>query len=408
MKRFLILGAALILVARGAAAPVAPDLPQKAQEALSAFLKAAVDRGDAPGLVVSVVAPDRVVYQRSFGKLNVAGKVDMTDNAIFNIASMTKPLTSVAIMMLVEQGKLTLDDDVGTFLPAFKDPRVLTKLNEEDGTLETRPASRPITIRHLLSHTSGIGYAFSDPRLAVLQRKTRLSEPELPLLHDPGEKWTYGASTRVLGDVVQKRSGEPIDVFLRTKILEPLGMTDTSYAVPAEKAGRVSTIHRRTDGALVEQPNPSPLPTSVRGDGGLYSTAKDYGTFLRMFLNQGRLGTTRLLSEESIRLMTHNQIGDVVVSLQPAADPMRTRPFPLGAGADKFGLGFQIAVAQSTNPRMRSPGSYSWAGIDNTHFWVDPTRRIAVVMLMQVLPFYDDRAIQLLRGFEQLVNEQVR
>jgi CubicO group peptidase (beta-lactamase class C family) len=127
-----------------------------------------------------------------------------------------------------------------------------------------------------------------------------------------------------------------------------------------------------------------------------------------MFLNQGRLGTTRLLSEESIRLMTHNQIGDVVVSLQPAADPMRTRPFPLGAGADKFGLGFQIAVAQSTNPRMRSPGSYSWAGIDNTHFWVDPTRRIAVVMLMQVLPFYDDRAIQLLRGFEQLVNEQVR
>jgi CubicO group peptidase (beta-lactamase class C family) len=260
-----------------------------------------------------------------------------------------------------------------------------------------------MTIRHLLTHTSGIGYAWSDPRLALLQKTTGLGETDLPLLHDPGQKWTYGAGTRVLGEVIEKISGQPLDAFLRASILEPLGMNDTFYAVPPQKSTRVATVHQRTRGRLTEQPNPAELPSTVRGDGGLYSTAGDYSRFLQMLLNRGELGTVRLLTDRSLGEMTRNQIGPLVIEEQPAADTARARPYPLGAGTDKWGLGFQIAAPKSPNPGMRSAGSYSWAGINNTHFWVDPDRQIGVILLIQVLPFYDEACINVLRGFEELV-----
>jgi methyl acetate hydrolase len=163
-------------------------------------------------------------------------------------------------------------------------------------------------------------------------------------------------------------------------------MADTSYVVSPEKLPRVVTVHRRMDGKLVEQPNAPTERAPVRGDGGLYSTARDYGTFLQMLLNGGSLRTAKLLGEKSVRMMGENQIGVIAVEEQPAADPDRTRPFPLGAGHDKFGLGFQIAARDERYAKLRSPGSLSWAGINNTHFWIDPNRRIAVVVLMQVLP----------------------
>ena len=401
MKRLLMLGSALLLAHLEAAAPALPRISEQGNQALSTFLKAAVARGDVPGVVALVVNHEETLYQGGFGKLNVAGNIDMPTDAIFRIASMTKPMTSVAVMMLFEEGKLGLDDEVSKYLPAFKGRPVIARFNDKDGTYETRPASRAITIRHLLTHTSGIGYGFTDPRLFILTNKTRLVETELPLLHDPGEKWSYGASTRVLGDVVAKISGQPIDVFLKARILDPLGLRDTSYDVPAAKVDRLATSHQRTGGKLTEQPNPSTPPVTVRGDGGLYSTARDYGVFLQMLLNEGRLGNTKILTPRSVRLMTQNQIGKVVVQRQPDADTARTRPFPIGAGFDKFGLGFQIAV--QTGPNLRSAGSYSWAGINNTHFWVDPNKQIGVVLLMQVLPFYDENAIGVLRGFEQAV-----
>jgi CubicO group peptidase (beta-lactamase class C family) len=260
-----------------------------------------------------------------------------------------------------------------------------------------------MTIRHLMTHTSGLGYAWSSPIVSRLTENVRERETQVPLLHDPGSEWTYSAGPRVLGQIVEKISGQPLDVFFRERIFDPLKMLDTSFAVPPEKLLRVATLHSRVDGKLVEQPNTLTQEAPVRGDGGLYSTARDYGTFLQTLLNGGSLQTVRLLGENTVRMMAENHIAAVVVQEQPAADPGRTRPFPLGAGRDKFGLGFQIAARDERYATLRSPGSLSWAGINNTHFWIDPNRRVAVVVLMQVLPFYDEVCIGVLRGFEELV-----
>jgi methyl acetate hydrolase len=369
-------------------------------------LVAAVARGDTPGVVALVVDRDRVLFEGAAGKLDVGHDVPMPANAIFNIASMTKPVTSVAIMMLLEEGKLRLDDPVSKYLAGFDQLKVITKFNDADGTYDTRPATRAMTIRHLLTHTSGIGYAFCNPIVKRLQQGNQKSEWEFPLLSDPGGKWNYSASTRVLGLIVEKITGATLEAWYQERIFKPLGMADTSYAVKPDKQSRVSMTYSRVAGSLQEQPRaaiPSVPTAPFRGDGGLYSTVNDYGLFMRMLLNGGRLGTARLLSEKSVRMMGENQIGSIFVEQQPDADPLRTRPFPLGAGHDKFGLGFQIASKDGYDGRFRSPGSMSWAGIFNTEFWIDPVRHIGGVQMMQVLPFYDDAAIRTLRDFEELV-----
>jgi CubicO group peptidase (beta-lactamase class C family) len=400
----------LILLLMGTVVEAAPQpaMSPSADVALSQFLNSAVDHGDVPGVVVVIVARDGVLYERAAGKVNVAKNLDMPTNAIFRIASMTKPITSVAIMMLVEQGKLSLDDPVSRYLPAFENAHVITQFDPASGTYETRAAKRPLTIRHLMAHTSGIGYGFSSPVVARLLEGTQKTELDVPLLDDPGDKWTYGAGTRVLGLVVEKLSGQPLDEFFRTQVFEPLGMSDTAFVVPPDNVSRVVTLHRRTDEGLVEQPNPPEVQNPVRGDAGLFTTARDYGTFLRMLLNGGSLASAKILNEQSVTAMGENQIGALFVEEQPAANPALTKPFPLGAGRDKFGLGFQIAVEDERDGNVRSPGSLSWAGLNNTHFWIDPSRGIGVVVLMQVLPFYDDAAIGTLRGFEELVYAHLR
>jgi methyl acetate hydrolase len=373
---------------------------------LSPQLAAAVARGDTPGVAALVVDRDRVLFEGAAGKLDVGHNVPMPVNGIFNIASMTKPVTSVAIMMLLEAGKLQLDDPVSKYLSGFDNLKVITKFNAADGSYETRPARRAMTVRHLLTHTSGIGYAFCNPIVQRLQQGTQKSEWELPLLSDPGDKWNYSASTRVLGLIVEKITGATLEAWYQERIFRPLGMVDTSYAVSPDKQSRVSMTYSRTAGTLKEQPRgsiPSTPTAPFRGDGGLYSTVRDYGLFMRMLLNGGQLGTARLLSEKSVHMMGENQIGSIFVEQQPDADPLRTRPFPLGAGHDKFGLGFQIASKNESYAKFRSPGSMSWAGIFNTEFWIDPVRHIGGVQMMQVLPFYDDQAIRTLRDFEELV-----
>jgi methyl acetate hydrolase len=400
---------------RAAATPqTAPPTTKTASldaKGLSRQLAAAVARGDTPGVVALVVDRDRVLFEGAAGKLDVGRGVPMPVNGIFNIASMTKPVTSVAIMMLVEQGKLQLDDPVSKYLAGFDNLKVITKFNNADGTFETRPARRAMTVRHLLTHTSGIGYGFCNPIVLRLQQGTQKSEWELPLLSDPGDKWNYSASTRVLGLIVEKITGATLEAWYQERIFKPLGMVDTSYAVSPDKQSRVSMTYSRATGTLKEQPRasiPSTPTAPFRGDGGLYSTVRDYGLFMRMLLSGGQLGTARLLSEQSVRTMGENQIGSIFVEQQPAADPQRTRPFPLGAGHDKFGLGFQIASNNDSYAKFRSPGSMSWAGIFNTEFWVDPVRHIGGVQMMQVLPFYDDGAIRTLRDFEELVYQGLR
>ena len=389
----------------------APVISAAGQAVLSHQLRDAVGRGDTPGVVALVVDRQGVLYQGAAGKLDGAHNIAMPVDAIFPIASMTKPVTSVAIMILFEEGKLQLNDPVSTYLSGFDNPRVITKFNEADATYETRPAKRPMTIRHLLTHTSGIGYAFSNSIEKRLTEATKKAEWQLPLLSDPGEEWHYGASTRVLGMIVEKIAGVSLETYFQQRIFQPLGMPDTSFAVPQVKQARVPTRHQRVDGVLQEQPRvaaPSKPVPPFQGDGGLYSTVQDYGKFVRMLLNNGRLGSVRILRESSVKLMGENNIGSIFVELQPAADKSLTNPFPLGAGLDKFGLGFEIAANDPRNANFRSAGSLSWAGIYNTEFWIDPVKHIGGIQMMQLLPFYDDGAIRTLRGFEELVYRNLR
>ena len=395
MKRVLWLLPLLFVAVTSAATSLSPQ----GTTALSTFLRNATERGDVPGVVVAVVDKDRTLYHEAFGRSSTIRGTPMAGDTIFNMASMTKPVTSVAVMMLVDEGKLKLDDEVAKYLPKYKNQVVISKINDADGTYETRPARRAITIRHLLTHTSGIGYGFSSPTLTKIMQKTMQGELDLPLLFDPGESWAYGASTRVLGQVVEAISGQQIDAFLESRILHPLGMHDTSYLVPATKYARVVAVNARgADGKFVERPMPPTLPANVAGDGGLYGTASDYGLFLRMLLNDGKLGNTRILSEKSARTLFENHMGKVVVQPQESANQALSRNFPLGAGKDRWGLGFQLAAEKQAN--RRSPGSGTWAGIFNTHFFIDPDKELGVVVMMQTLPFYDDASMNVYAGVE--------
>ena len=385
----------------------APTLSPQGTTDLATVLKTAVDRGDVPGVAVAVVNKDGLLYNEGFGKSRTLSNTPMAKDTIFNMASMTKAITSAAIMMLIDEGKLKLDDDVATYLPQWKDRPVVSKFNAADGSFETRPAKRAMTIRHLLTHTSGIGYGFSSPTLAKIMEKTKKSELDSPLLFDPGDSWAYGASTRVLGHVVEKISGQTIDKFLESKILLPLGMNDTFYLVPAAKTSRVVAVNRRgNDGKFIEAPVPATIPATVQGDGGLYGTPSDYGLFLRMLLNRGTLNGKRILTEKSARTMFEAHTGSVVVKEQESTNQGLSRNFPLGAGKDKWGLGFQLAAEKQTG--RRSPGSGTWAGIFNTHFFIDPSKEVGVVVMMQTLPFYDEASMKVYASVEEAVYKNLK
>lgn len=409
MQRRIALFSLLLIAVAAVAVPVRTvdsqtHSPQGTSVALQQVLAAAVDRQDTPGAVGLVVDKNGVLFEGAAGKSDVVKGAPLGTDAIFAIKSMTKPVTSVAAMMLVEQGKLSLEDPVSKYLPSFDKLQVITKFNEADGAYETRLARQVMTVRHLMTHTSGIGYPFSNPIIACLHHGNNELDWAFPLVHEPGEKWTYGASTRVLGLIVEKLTGETLEGYYQRHIFRPLGMVDTSYAVPADKQSRLVHVYTHENGSFKERPIGQSVPTTptapFHGDGGLYSTARDYGLFMRMLLNGGRLGEIRILSKHSVQIMTDNQIGTLFVSQQPAGIPATAKPFPLGAGRDKFGLGFQITSHSSDATKYRRAGSLSWAGLLNTEFWVDPRSGIAGTLLMQYLPFYDDGAIRTLRDFE--------
>src|SRR6516164_5695479 len=280
-------------------------IPETAKAALAAQMQAAGKTGDAPAIVEIVVNRDGVMYEGASG---------LPTNAIFNIASMTKPVTSVAIMMLMEQGKLKIDDPVSKYLDGYDKLQVISKFNAADASYETRPAKTVMTIKQLLSHTSGIGYSFTNPIEFALVNKTKKGEWELPLLDDPGTKFNYSASTRVLGLIVEKVTGSPLEPWYQEHIFKPLGMVDTSYAVAADKQSRLAPQFTRATGKVEPLPK-TPVATTpappFRGDGGLYSTVEDYSKFVRMLLNGGTLNGKKILSESSVRLMGENAIGAI-------------------------------------------------------------------------------------------------
>lgn len=367
-------------------------LTNAAQAALDTLLQAAVECLEVPNVVAVVANRARVLYR---GAINAA----VTD--LFRIASMTKPITSVAVMMLQERGLLALDDPLERYLPEYEGREVLVDFNPATGTMTTRAATTPITLRHLLTHTAGFGYEFCNETLAQLCQATQQAPELLPILHDPGSRWTYGCSTTILGDVIEQVTGEPFYTFFATQILQPLGMVDTGYFLKPADQSRLSPLYTRVNGEWTREAQPRPYQPSLFADGGLLGTADDYIRFLQMLLNRGQVGERQLLTAQAVTAMTSNQIGALTVTRQHSAKPHLTAPFPMGAGVDHFGLGFQLNATSTVG--RRAVGSYSWGGIFNTHFWADPQHGIAAVLLTQCLPFYEERVMRLLGAFEAAI-----
>ncbi len=373
--------------------------------ALDTSLRGAVERKDVPGVVALVTNRERVLYQSAFGVADVATGRPLTSDALFRIASMTKPVTSVALMQLVEQGRLGLDDAAEKYLPELAGLKVFESFDPATGAYQLRPASRPATVRHFLTHTSGLAYPFTSETWRDFKPRAGETYPfGGPLLFDPGERWHYSTSTDVVGRLVEVVSGELLEDYFRQHILAPLGMNDTSYNVPEAKGPRLVAQQwrsgERMDGAVeLQKPQLGLTIASPIGGGGLASTAGDYGRFMRMLLNGGALDGARVLEAGTVALMGQNHIGAVTVPAHKSALPRSADFTFIADGRDKWGLGFLITADQV--PGKRSPGSLSWAGINNTYFWIDPISGIAGVIMMQYLPFADAKALATYDAFER-------
>ena len=377
---------------------------------IDAVLRRAVEAGEVPG-VVALAATDRgILYQGAFGRRDIAAGPAMALDAIFRIASMTKAVTSVAAMQLVEEGKLALDEPIGRVLPELAAPYVLQGFDAA-GKPRLRPAKRPITLRHLLTHTAGFGYEMLSSELIRYIATTHtpststgeLASLRLPLLFDPGEKWQYGINTDWVGRAVENASGEPLDHYFRDHIFEPLDMKDSGFQLSAAQRERLVQVHRRkADGSLepIAIDMPPIHPEFWSGGGALYSTGPDYLAFLRMLLGGGRIGSAQLLRPETVAQMGQNQVGDLAAGAMRTVMPERTNDFVLfPEGECRWGLAYMINTLPG--PNGRAAGSLSWAGIFNSYYWIDPQRCVAAVLLTQLLPFADPSALALYGAFER-------
>lgn len=397
---FLTMGTMLAALADTALAQNAPT-----NAALDASLRGAIEREGVPGVVALMTDRERVLYQGAFGVADVATGRPLTTDALFRIASMTKPVTSLALMQLVEQGRIGLDDPAEKYLPELAGLKVFESFDPATGAYRLRPASRPATVRHFLTHTSGLAYPFTSATWRDFKPRAGETYPfGGPLLFDPGDRWYYSTSTDVVGRLVEVLSGQKLEDYFRQHVFAPLKMDDTSYNVPEAKAPRLVAQQQRggerMDGAIeLQKPQPGLTIASPIGGGGLASTANDYGRFVRMLLNGGALDGVRVLKAETVTLMGQNHIGAISVPALKTALPRSADFTFIADGRDKWGLGFLITADQVEG--KRSPGSLSWGGINNTFFWIDPARGIAGVIMMQYLPFADLKALGVYDTFER-------
>lgn len=388
---------------RAVEATAAPE--RTAGAAIDDSLRGAVQRNDVPGVVALVTDRERVLYEGAFGVADVVSGRPLAQDSLFRIASMTKPITSVALMQLVEQGHLGLDEPAGKYLPELAELKVFESFDAATGAYRLRPASRPATARHFLTHTSGLAYPFTSEIWRDFKPRDGETYPfGGPLLFDPGERWHYSTSTDVVGRLVEVVSGEKLEDYFRAHIFAPLGMNDTFYNVPETKGARLVAQQQRSgarmDGAIeLQNPQLGLTIAAPIGGGGLASTAADYGRFLRMWLNGGKLEGDRVLKAETVALMGENHIGAVSVPALKSALPRSADFTFIADGRDKWSLGFLITVDQVSG--KRAPGSLSWGGINNTYFWIDPRSGIAGVIMMQYLPFADASALAVYDAFER-------
>ena len=371
-------------------------------------LETTLAAGNIPGAVAVVGNSAGTLAEAAVGTKGPGGP-PLTQDDLFQIASMTKAIASVAAMQLVEQGRLSLDADIGTVLPQLATPEMLEGFDGE-GKPVTRPAAGPITLRHLLTHTSGLGYEFMSAELTQYRAHHpaapgTLASLSAPLLADPGTQWIYGVSTDFVGLAVEAASGMRLGDWLARHVTGPLGMTDTSFAFDDAVKARLTPLHARMpDGSL------APFPVHFgggeqaeyqSGGGGMVSTARDYLHFCRMILNRGQLNGARILTPDTITEMASNQVSMPAGRLTTNM-PGFSSEFDLFPGMDcGFGLGFLINPEAGADGR--AAGSLAWAGIANSYYWIDPANDIAAVICMQHMPFGEPAALAVLRAFERAV-----
>jgi len=381
----------------------------EAEAQLDAVLGRAVEAREVPGVVALAATEDGPVYQGAFGVRDLANGPAMTLDTVFRIFSMTKAITCVAAMQLVEEGKLNLDAPVPAIDPALAAPQVLEGF-DKGGAPVLRPAERPITLKHLMTHTAGFTYEYWNADMLRYVETTgtpslmsgKLAALRRPLSFEPGARWEYGINIDWIGRLIEAVSGRSLDVHLRDRIFAPLGMDDTGFLLTPEQHARQASMHQRqADGSLIAQPSPPPAPREFfGGGGGLCSTGRDYLTFLRMLLHAGRLGDTRILRPESVALMNRNQIGNLPAGILKSAMPELSNDVDFFPGALlRWGLGYMLN--QEPGPNGRSAGTVGWAGLGNLYYWLDPVRRIAGVILTQILPFADPAVLRLYGEFER-------
>lgn len=404
MKRYQVTGllAALFIVAASCVSTglkeAVPEEEQVSSDRLGridSLLNQSVQKGWIRGAVGFIARDGKIIYNKGFGLARQTPAMPMETDAIFRIASQTKAITSVATMILFEEGKLLLDDPVSKYIPEFAVPVVLNTFRPDDTTYTVVPAQREITIRHLLTHTSGIDYAgIGSSTMNAVYAKAGIpvgfeSRPlilgewikklaKLPLIHQPGERFTYGLNTDVLGYLVEVVSGKPLDRFMAERIFEPLGMHDTYFYLPEAKHSRLVEVFTEKDGQSaiwpddgsmrVDRDYPLAQGTYFSGGAGLSSTVLDYGIFLQMLLNGGTYKGNRILSRRTVEMMTSNQIGDIEF------------------GAERFGLGFSLGTAESQARLGVTAGSFSWGGFWGTTYWADPEEGLVCQLYTQQWP----------------------
>ncbi len=394
------------------ATPQSQHFSPERLDRIDKVMKEYIEQGKMTGAAYLVVRNGKIILYRAVGYNDYENKTPLKRNDIFRIASQTKAITSVAVMMLYEEGKFLLDDPVSKYIHSFKNPQVLQSFNAADTTYTTVPAKREITIRDLLNHTSGIGYAqIGSPESVAIYAKNRISSGlgttrtslaediqrlgSLPLLHNPGERWTYGLNTDVLGYLVEILSGVSLDKFFRTRIFEPLGMQDTYFYLPADKQNRLVIPYMPdSTGKLIKVPAvlrvhgpirtnyPQYDGTYYSGGAGLSSTLYDYAIFLQMLLNGGSYNGRQILSRNTVRIMTMNQIGDLFL------------------GNNKFGLGFNVVTEAGSALTPVPEHTFSWGGAFSTIYWADPQEKIIGLFYRQL---WNDPAPEAAQKFKVMV-----
>jgi len=374
-----------------------------------------VSKGYIPGAVALIVRNGKIVYEKSFGFSDIENKSPLKSDNIFRIASQSKAITSLAVMMLWEEGKFTLDEPISKYIPEFKNPKVLVWFNEKDSSYSAQPAKSEITIRQLLTHSSGISYASIGTKefnaiyakahvpsgigigntSDVLADKIKILGA-LPLRHNPGEQWTYGLNTDVLGYFVEVLSGLSFDEFLRQRIFNPLGMNDTYFYLPKEKQSRLVNLYefkKDKDNELVKasvvydkvDPNyPNTASKYFSGGAGLSSTVEDYAKFLQLFLNKGEYNGVRLLSRKTVELMLTNQLQSPIT--------------------EKFGLGFGLETPENDYKSPYSIGSFAWGGAFSTSYWADPKEKLIVLIYTNI---YSNKHGELMEKYKALVYQSI-